>query len=141
MQICSEEMFKQLVNETPGLCAWGMASESLRRFNKIFYSANKFLLLNSYSEFVICCTWLRGNCTSTKGVSAKSPTSRALQQMAKYPQYVGNGAMIAAVLYMGIPYRVDPYSPYVQVGISLNSACFRTSARRESQQPRLACQC
>ena len=125
MYICDEKTFEKLVTRTPELCAWGMGSESICRFDSVFFRANRLLLQNSYREFVICCTWLREQCAPVKTVSAKSPTSRLLQQMAKTPHYVGHGAMIAAILYMGFPYRADPYSPAIQAGVSLNSPCFR----------------
>ena len=125
MYICDEKTFEKLVKRTPELCAWGMGSESLCRFDSVFFRANRLLLLNSYREFVICCTWLREQCAAVKTVSAKSPTSRLLQQMAKTPHYVGHGAMIAAILYMGFPYKADPHSPAIQTGVSLNSPCFR----------------
>lgn len=125
MHICDEKTFEQLVARTPELCAWGMGSESLCRFDSVFFRANRLLLMNSYREFVISCTWLRERCAAVKTVSAKSPTSRQLQRLAKTPHYVGHGAMIAAILYMGFPYRVDPHSMSIQAGISLNSPCFR----------------
>lgn len=132
MYICDEKSFENIVARTRGLCAWGMGSESLCRFDSVFYRANRLLLLNSYREFVICCTWLRENCTSVKNVSEKSPNSRLLQQMAKTPHYVGHGAMIAAILYMGFPYKADPYSTCIKAGISLSSPCFRSSSADSS---------
>lgn len=126
MYICDEKTFEELVSQTPELCAWGMGSDSLCRFDSVFFRANRLLLLNSYREFVICCTWLREQCAAVKAVSAKSPTSRQLQRMANSHQYVGHGAMIAAILYMGFPYRADSHSPWIQAGISLSSPCFRS---------------
>lgn len=126
MYICDEKTFEKLVSRTPELCAWGMGSNSLCRFDSVFFRANRLLLLNSYREFVICCTWLREQCAAVKAVSAKSPTSRQLQRMVNSHHYVGHGAMIAAILYMGFPYKADAHSPWIQAGVSLNSPCFKS---------------
>lgn len=136
MYICDEKTFEELVSQTPELCAWGMGSDSLCRFNSVFFRANRLLLLNSYREFVICCTWLREQCAAVKAVSAKSPTSRQLQRMANSHHYVGHGAMIAAIMYMGFPYKADAHSPWIHAGISLSSPCFKSL---QALSERLAC--
>ena len=120
----SEQEFTAIVNSTPGLCENGIGSELFFKNTGVNFTGSKKLLLTRYREFIICCRWLERMCLPETVVSWNSPTSRILQDFAKQPEYVCNGAMIAAIISRRIPYRVNPASPNINVAISRNSTCF-----------------
>lgn len=120
----TEQDFITIVNSTPGLCENGIGSESFFKATFVNYEGSRKLLLKAYREFLICCAWLEKMCLTEKAVSHSSPNSRNLQDLAKRPIYVSNGAMIAAIISQRIPYTLIPASPNVNVAISRNSPCF-----------------
>lgn len=120
----TEQEFVALVMSTPGLCEHGIGSESFFKGTGVDFAGSKKLLLKGYREFLICCTWLDKMCLPEKAVSWNSPDSRFLQNYAKRPVYVSNGAMIAAIISRHIPYALNPASPNVSVAISRRSPCF-----------------
>ena len=122
----TEQDFIDLVMTTPGLCEHGIGSEALFKTTGVNLTGSKKLLLRGYREFIICCAWLDRMCLTEKAVSWDSPNSRVLQEFAKRPNYVSNGAMIAAVISRRIPYTPNPASPNINVAISRRSPCFGT---------------
>jgi hypothetical protein len=120
----TEQEFITIVNSTPGLCENGIGSEIFFKTTGVNFVGSKKLLLKRYREFILCCNWLDKMCLPVETVSWNSPTSRVLQDLAKQPTYVCNGAMIAALISRHIPYTVNSASPNVNVAISRDSSCF-----------------
>ena len=120
------ENFTNLVNSIPNLVDTGIDSKMFCRQFKLDYPQSNASLLSDegFNSFQQCVEWLQKNCVPTKTVSATSPDSRTLQQRAKKNEYVSNGAMIAAFIYLGYPYKVIADSPNVLVGVSRCSPGF-----------------
>jgi hypothetical protein len=120
------EKFTSLVNSIPNLVDSGIATRSFCRQHKLEYPQSNSLLLSDegFSAFLRCVEWLQKNCIPNKTVTSAAPSSRTLQQIAKKGDYVSNGAMIAAIIYQGFPYKIQDDSPNVLVGVSRKSPCF-----------------
>lgn len=69
--------------------------------------------------FQVCCAWL-SLCKTRKTTNRKVGTSYALKHRAEryFGEYVTNGAFIAAVIHMGIPYKTFPNFPNIEVALS-----------------------
>lgn len=69
--------------------------------------------------FQVCCAWL-SLCETRKAINPKIGTSYSLKHRVEryFGEYVTNGAFIAAVIHMEIPYRTFPDFPNVQVALS-----------------------
>lgn len=121
------EEFSKLVKSISELTDFGMYDKYVCRKNKQEYPPSQELLLSDegFTAFRKCLTWLNSNCIPTKTVSQNSPSSRTIQQIAKRPDYVSNGAMIAAIICAGYPYKIQHDSPNVLVGVSRKSPCFK----------------
>lgn len=119
--------FEEIVRSVPELVDSGIATRSFCRFFKLSYPQPKDSLLSDegFATFERCVAWLHDNCIPTKTIGTRSPTSRTLQQIAKKSEYVSNGAMIAAIIYVGFPYKIGIESPNIQVGVSRRSPCFK----------------
>lgn len=119
--------FEEIVNSIPDLVDQGIANKFFcRRFN-MEYPQSKTLLLSDecYESFQNCVSWLKENCLPTKTITKNAPSSKTLQQIAKYPVYASHGAMIAAIIYLGYPYLIQDDSPNVLVGVDRRSPCFK----------------
>ena len=116
----TEQEFISIVMSTPGLCENGIGTEMFFKTTGVNYQGSKKQLLRGYQEFITCCTWLDKMCRPATAVSWTSPNSRTLQDLAKHPNYVSNGAMIAAIIYRHIPYTLEPASPNINVAITRN---------------------
>lgn len=130
------QLFIKLVHSIPYLTDLGIDS-------KLFYDqqqlhcppSNSHLLSDEgFNAFKQCVEWLKKYCLPNKTVTANAPTSRTLQQIAKKRGYVSNGAMIAAIVYLGFPYKVQTNSPNVLVGVSRRSPCFDTICNHHIQK-------
>lgn len=121
------ESFSKIVNSVPLLTDFGIANKSFCRQHKLEYPLSDHILLSDegFDAFRRCVAWIQKNCIPTKTIGARAPSSRILQQIAKHPIYVSNGAMIAALVYLGYSYKIQDDSPNVLVGVSRNSPCFK----------------
>jgi hypothetical protein len=122
----NREKFTSIVNSIPDLVDSGIATKSFCRQHKIEYPQSNTLLLSDegFNAFLQCVKWLNKNCIPNKTVTVKAPSSRTLQQLAKKDGYVSNGAMIAALIHQGYPYKIQTESPNTLVGVSRRSPCF-----------------
>jgi hypothetical protein len=126
----TEQEFFNIIDTNPMLCSWGWWAPIAARTMKLDYDFERDFLRGQFKEFAFCVDWLNTRCTPIKTASTNSPTTRTLQQIAKNecPGYVGNGAMLAAVIYCRIPYKPTDDDPNPSVAISLKSDCFKTAA-------------
>ena len=122
----NREGFTSLVNSIPNLVDSGIATKLFCRQHKIEYPQTNHLLLSDegFAAFQRCVEWLQNNCIANKTVTVNAPSSRTLQQIAKKSDYVSNGAMIAAIIHLRYPYRIQVDSPNILVGVSRKSPCF-----------------
>lgn len=76
-------------------------------------------LADNFEHFEVCCQWL-SLCKRRKTVNHGIPSSYGLKHMAEdyFNTYVTNGAFIAAVIHLGIPYKVLGHGPNVDVALS-----------------------
>jgi len=123
----SRKRFEEIVNSIPDLVDLGIANKLHCRRHNMEYPQSKALLISDegFENFQRCVSWVQENCLPTKTITKNTPDSRTLQQIAKYPDYVSNGAMIAAVIYLGYPYLIQDDSPNVLVGVDRRSPCFK----------------
>jgi len=123
----TETEFNQIIDSHPLLCSLGWWNESNTRDLPISLEYDRSDLRNQFDEFLACVEWIKGNCIPTKTIAYRSPHSRTLQQRAKeqLKTYVGNGAMIAAIIYSGIPIKPHSDSPNPSCGVSKKSLCFK----------------
>jgi len=121
----TREKFTSLVNSIPHFVDSGIYSKIVCKRHNLEYPQSNSLLLSDegFSAFLRCVEWLPKNCIPNKTVTASAPTSRTLQQIAKKGTYVSNGAMIAAIIYQGYPYKIQEDSPNILVGVSRRSPC------------------
>ena len=124
----TEAEFNALIDQNPLLCNWGWWNNADAKVMKLSLEVERAHLRGNYKQFVICVHWITANCTPIKRVHSQFPTSRTLQQIAKHAEtgYVGNGAMLTALLYHRVPYKLND-GPNPSVAISRKSSCFKTS--------------
>jgi hypothetical protein len=124
------ERFEQIVNSVPDLVDQGIANKLFCRQFNLEYPHSKAVLISDegFEAFIRCIEWLRANCIPTKTITTHAPSSRTLQQIAKHPVYVSNGAMIAAIIYLGFPYKIRDDSPNILVGVDRRSPCFKNGS-------------
>lgn len=118
----SEKSFQSLLNKNPQLCACGMADPDLCRQLQLDYEDERTRLKAAFSDFVLCCDWLLDS-TPMRRVSCVAPTSAVLTSRLakKHGTRVCHGALVAAVLFLRIPYHQPDGSLDVRVGISVRS--------------------
>ena len=111
--------YLELLERHPNLTAHGLKSEKLCRIEKIDYQGYRNALKEQYDAFLKCCDWL-SQCPLTKKISPKSPLSYDIREKLEAPLgcYISNGAFIAAVFYLGIPYAPTYSGTNIQVAIS-----------------------
>jgi len=109
----------RVLDATPGLCAWGMGSEEVCLRNRVDLAANREILRSSFREFKDCCEWL-SKCELLETANEQCVGSYGLKHIVEFAcgDYVSNGALIAAVIHLGIPFKGDPDSPNIKVAIS-----------------------
>jgi hypothetical protein len=118
----SEPSFQNFLAKNPQLCASGLAGPDLCRQLQLDYAGERQRLKSAYGEFALCCDWLL-DCTPMRRVSCVAPASSVLsghiEKTAGTP--ICHGALVAAVLFLRIPYHRPEGSVEVRVGISLRS--------------------
>jgi len=126
--VCSSEEYQHFVGRISNLCVDGMVTSDYCRFFKVDFASSRQLLLDSYTDFSDCCTWLSG-CLFDDYATHYSPGSERL--LARVNSALGrnihHGALIAAVLYLDLPHVMPGNSPGLAVGVS--RFCSRLNAR------------
>jgi len=120
MKAPTREGFLETLKDWPALTAHGLKSRQACERLNIDYDGCRRALENEYDSFVACCEWL-SSCPLTKHVSPKSPHSYFIRDKlgdSMDRRYLSNGAFIAAVLYLGVPYKWDYADSNIQVAIS-----------------------
>ncbi|HXV20284.1 MAG TPA: hypothetical protein VD811_04725 [Desulfuromonadales bacterium] len=118
-QVPTFQDFRKIVQETPGLCDQGLLQ---RKSQPELEDSKDLLLSEGFAAFVASCKWLSVR-QFNKTVQRNAWSSYGLKEFVEreYGIYVPNGAFIAAVLYIGAPYRPFSDSPNLLVGIARGS--------------------
>lgn len=118
----SEQSFLAFLEKNPNLCASGLAGAELCQKVQLDYQRERERLQAAYEDFTRCCNWLLDS-TPMRRVSCVAPTSSGLAgHVAKlFGTPICHGALVAAVLFLRIPYHQPEGSPEVRVGISVRS--------------------
>ncbi len=119
MVVCTKDEFQAFVGKVSNLCAGGMVSADYCRYFKLDFAVSRQELLTAYEAFISCCSWLDG-CRYDEYATHFSPgTDRLLPRVsAASGCTIPLGALIAAVLYLELPYVIPGNSPGLAVGIS-----------------------
>lgn len=119
MKTPDEEKFKETVNSVPNLCMSGLVNNAYCKHFDFEMNQNKERLLECYNEFKLCCEWL-SKCKLNQTATFKSPNSYGLKHLVENHSktYISNGALIAAVIFLGIPYKPHTDPPNISVGVS-----------------------
>lgn len=118
-KICTEAAFKNLIGKYPYLCSKGLMTPEYSRAYNLYFRAGRDALEKEYSSFTLSCEWL-SKCRFLNVASGTSPKSAELCEMLGryYKKSITNGAFIAAVLFMEVPYYRQEGSFNLHVGIS-----------------------
>lgn len=118
----SEQSFLAFLEKNPTLCACGLAGPELCRQLQLDYQGERKRLQAAYVDFARCCDWLLDS-TPMRRVSCVAPVSSAMvDHLAKKIGIpICHGALVAAVLFLRIPYHQPEGSAEVRVGISVRS--------------------
>jgi hypothetical protein len=113
----TETAYHRLLEKHPQLCAAGLAGTGATGF-----AAERQRLEGAFAEFALCCEWLL-DCTPMRRVSCVAPWSGELRAQIERQtgSAVSAGALIAAVLFLRLPYHHPGETSEVRVGISVRS--------------------
>jgi len=108
------DIISKILKQEPDLCAWGLADDYLRRRNGVSCKSPI-----DPEEFQVCLTWL-SLCQVRKTVNPGIGSSYGLKHRVEHwsGRYVTNGAFIAAVIHLGIPFKRYPDSPNIHLALS-----------------------
>jgi hypothetical protein len=122
----------KVMEREPWLCDWGLANKALCMINNIDLASSRESLEHRTKKFGICCEWLK-LCKAIKTVNCGIPGSYHLKHLVERwaGTYVSNGSFIAAVIYLGIPYKFYEYTVNIHIGISSRSETLEAYSRRE----------
>lgn len=133
MNSCSELEYRRFVEQISGLCCEGFVSEEHCRLFGIDFAASRETLLGAYQEFLICCEWLDG-CRFNDYATHFSPDSIKVKAKieATCGQSINNGSLIAAVMYLELPYVTLTNTPNIFVAISRFCTRFHSTVSHSS---------
>lgn len=122
----TERQFHDLIEKHPHLCAWGWWNLMM----EIDLEGDRGSLSLRFDEFSRSVEWLR-QCRTTKAATQSSPSSYNLKHRAEdvTGDYICNGAMIAAALYLGVPVKAFPDSPNPGIGVSKRCPVYQAAAK------------
>ena len=115
----SYEDFIKAIAKEPALTIYGLE----RIINIEEYRRSRDLLKDRFIEFQISCDWL-SRCPRRKTVNSRIGNSFGLKDrvQAWAGELISNGAFIAAVIHLGIPYKLHKKTPNVFIGLSSRCA-------------------
>ena len=125
MQEPMERDFINIVTMTKGLGIAGLFSdESYERYN-VNPAKNQKLRLDRFQEFRLC--WKELLKSQECQIRQDSPSSYLLHRLIEQRtgENLSFGAVIAAVIYLGLPYQHITNTPDVRIGISRQSPIFQ----------------
>ena len=111
----------KVMEKEPYLCSIGLANSLLCKREKIDLEKERGSLRNQVKEFQLSCEWL-SLCKIRKTINRDIGMSYSLRRYSVRKwcgRYVSNGAFIAAVIHLNIPYR--RYSDSINVHIAISS--------------------
>jgi hypothetical protein len=97
----------------------GIPSATPKNKRKEIFQKERESLKKNFEQFQVCCEWL-SLCRRRKTINTKIGTSYGLKHRVEkhFGKYVTNGAFIAAVIHLGIPYKIATGSPNIKVALS-----------------------
>jgi hypothetical protein len=121
----TQEDLLRAIEKEPYLTNFGIGIFEQHRKSKeereVEFEKERENLRQNLREFQLCCEWLSTQ-QPIKTIDRKSRSSYGLKHVVEdyydHKEYVSNGAFIAAVIHMGIPYKINPESPNVLVALS-----------------------
>jgi len=116
---CNQNKFEAFVSQVPNLCASGLVTNDYCRLFKLDFEASRLDLLDSFSDFLECCSWLK-KCRMDDYATHYSPTSEQVLKKisASFGHPVALGVLVVAVLYLELPRVMHGNSPGLSIGIS-----------------------
>lgn len=123
----NKKEFARIIAETDILGMEGLLPKAYCKSYNLNLTNSKKNLLLGYNEFEACCKWL-DECVINKTANQDSLSSYRLKHMVEkdHKSYISNGALIAAVIFLDIPYVEHPdESPNISVGISKRSPRYK----------------
>jgi hypothetical protein len=119
MKICSDEEFQQFVGKISNLCIEGMVAADYCRFFNVDFDSSRKRLLDSYADFLACCTWLSGCLFESEATHHSPGTDRSLAKASStLGRSVSHGALITAIPCLDLPYLIPGNSHGLSVEIS-----------------------
>lgn len=114
------------MEKEPSLTDFGMNIH--HQYNKLSvderkeqFNNERQALANNLKQFQLCCQWLE-MCEPVKTINRDISSYGLKHKVEKhFGEYVTNGAFIAAVIHLGIPYKTWPNFPNVHIAISKRS--------------------
>jgi hypothetical protein len=103
----------------PDLTDYGWANKTAHEKKGLNFESCRRALMDSFEEFALCCE-LFSKCPRNKKASPNSPLSHSVATRLRsfYAQPITNGVVIAAVLYLGVPYLLMEWGPNIRIAFS-----------------------
>lgn len=119
MVSCTECDFLAIIDQHPKLCAWGWWDPQQGRLMKLELESNRNSPKSCFDEFRRSVEWL-AKCRTTKTATSESPNSYNLKHRAEKAtgDYICNGALIAAAIFLNIQVKTFSGTPNPGIGIS-----------------------
>lgn len=116
------------MEQTPGLCSEGFVSDEHCQLFGIDFLESRERLLGAYGEFLTCCDWL-SECRFNEYATHFSPDSLKIKEKveASSGKKISNGSLIAAAIFLELPYVTLASTPNIFVAISRFCTRFHSS--------------
>lgn len=95
----------------------GILSTTPRNERKGTFQKERESLKNNFEQFQVCCEWL-SLCRRRKTINSQTSYGLKHKLEKHFGKYVTNGAFIAAVIHLDIPYKITPGRPNIEVALS-----------------------
>jgi len=130
MSTCIESDFLTVIETNPLLCERGWWAPVQARQMKVDLESSRNALKSCFDEFKRSVQWL-SQCQTTKMASINSPSSYTLKHFAEKAtgNYISNGALITAAIYLNIPLKTFTDSPNPGIGISRRCPVYMAAER------------
>ena len=123
MDAPTQDDLNEVMDKHPYLTSVGLQvhkprSKSQEEYDTEFQSYRQ-RLQNSLRQVQLCCEWI-SKCRQIKTVNRKIGSSYTLKHKVEkyFGEYIPAGAFVAAILYMGVPYKDYNDSPNIHVALS-----------------------
>jgi hypothetical protein len=126
MTVPTQDDLLRAMEKEPRVTDFGIGIHMPHRKTREEYAAEfeeeREKLKGKLEQFQLCCEWL-SQCQPIKTINKKIGGSYSLKHRVEryFNRYVTNGAFIAAVVHLGIPYKTYSDSPNISVALSSRS--------------------